>query len=178
MVTSAIKGGSGTISLNVSLFYHLITRGGLFFLSLDNKGGMFDQKCGKWEQRGLVAVQAFFEKDWLRLFSAGFKFYSSFPEWDDAQRKINRPKMAQNVKYNLWIQQSMASDKKGDAKEEIMEPRSTSVWEVGITFLLFSNVKSRALLYIDEIVTIIQPCRKPHQTNAVREVRPTCSKSL
>ena len=66
----------------------------------------------------------------------------------------------------------MASNKKGDAKEEIMEPRSTSVWEVGITFPLFPNVKSRALLYIDEIVTIIQPCRNPHQTNAVRAQNP------
>ena len=81
MLISVIKGGSGTISLNVSLFYHLITRGRLFFLSLDNKGGLFDQKRGKWKQRGLVAVQALFEKDWvLRLFSAEFNSHSSIRE--------------------------------------------------------------------------------------------------
>ena len=70
MVTSVIKGGSGTISLNVSLFYRLITRGGLF-----------DQKRGNFKQRGLVAVQASFEKDWvLRLFSAEFNSHSSILE--------------------------------------------------------------------------------------------------
>ena len=78
MVISVIKEGSGTISLNVSHFYHLITRGGLFFLSLDNKGGLFDQKRGKWKQKGLVAVLASFEKDWvLRLFSAESNSHSS-----------------------------------------------------------------------------------------------------
>ena len=69
MVISVIKEGSGTISLNVSHFYHLITRGRLFFLSLDNKRGgfLFDQKRGKWKQRGLVAVLASFEKDWVLI---------------------------------------------------------------------------------------------------------------
>ena len=67
----------------MSHFYHLITRGRLFFLSLDNNRGgfLFDQKRGKWKQRGLVAVLASFEKDWvLRLFSAEFNSHSSFLE--------------------------------------------------------------------------------------------------
>ena len=65
MLISVIKVGSGTFSLNGSLFYHLITRGRLFFYHLITRGGLFDQKRGKWKQRGLVAVQALFEKDWV-----------------------------------------------------------------------------------------------------------------
>ena len=83
MVTSVIKGGSGTISLNVSLFFIILFnyKGEIVFLSLDNKGRLFDQKRGKWKQRGLVAVQALFEKDWvLRLFSAEFNSHSSILE--------------------------------------------------------------------------------------------------
>ena len=49
----------------------------------------------------------------------------------------------------------MASVRKGDGKEEIMEPRSTSVWEVWKNFPIFSIFKSRTFLYINKIVTMM-----------------------
>ena len=142
---------------------------------------MFDQKRGKWKQRGLVAVQTLFEKDWLRLFHwlglfCWLDLNHILPFWSEMMpgyRKTDQKRLT-NAKSNILIQQSMASVKKGDGKEEIMEPRSTSVWEVGKTFLLFSNLKSMTLLYIRRIVAMIQICfsppyRNPHQTTAVRE---------
>ena len=48
-------------------------------------------------------------------------------------RKTDQKRLT-NAKSNILIQQSMASVKKGDGKEEIMEPRSTSVWEVWKNF--------------------------------------------
>ena len=65
----------------------------------------------------------------------------------------------------------MASVKKGDGKEEIMEPRSTSVWEVWKNFPIIFHFQEWNLLYINRIVTMIQICFSPppHQTNAVRE---------